>query len=761
MNSNMDYISIKDATTHNLKHIDLKIPKHKISVFTGVSGSGKSSLVFSTLAAESQRQINKTYSSYIQQLLPKFETPDVASIKNLPFSIVVNQKQLNGNIRSTVGTYSEIYTGLRLLFSRIAKPFIGYSMKYSFNNPEGMCPECQGIGRTHKVKIEKLVSFEKSLNQGAINFPTFQPGGWRLMRYTESGFFDSNLPLESWSKDKLELLLHGKEQKPKNPTAKWHKTAKYVGIIPRIESTFLQKENTQYKTNIKEITQTIICPYCHGSRLNQQALSAKIMDTNIAACCSTSLNNLHHWLKKITNVSANISIITEDLITKIRNLQTVGLGYLSLNRETATLSGGEAQRLKLANYLNSPLNDILYIFDEPSTGLHPHDLEGIKRIFIELRNKGNTLAIVDHDPEIIKIADQIFNLGELAGEKGGLLTYQGSVQGLLSSDTLTGKYLRDKGHLIPSNEVKKASSFYNLENVSKFNIKNLCVRFPKKALTVITGVAGSGKSTLIDIFKEKYSNTAILNQRPVHSSRRSNVLTYLGVFDSLRHFFSKSTGKSASIFSFNGKGACPVCKGTGVIKLDLAYMGDTSEICEACGGTRYSKKTLSLKYRGHSIADVLNLSVNQAENLFQGELNIALKNLAKVDLGYIKLGQSLDTFSGGELQRVKLAKFLSQSNSNTLVLDEPTSGLHEANIQSLIDLLKNLIKDKEITILVIEHNLRVMGQADWLIDIGPLAGKNGGKVQFQGYPSEIIKQKSNLTVQALQAYFSEECDKNH
>lgn len=499
------------------------------------------------------------------------------------------------------------------------------------------------------------------------------------------------------------------------------------------------------------MTEEIVCPACQGSRLNRKALSARIMQTNIAECSLMSLDNLKDWLTAI-NVS-KVAIITEELVNKISNLQTVGLGYLSLDRSTVTLSGGEAQRLKLANYLNSPLNDVLYIFDEPSTGLHPHDVAGINQIFLQLRDQGNTVVIVDHDPDIIKIADQIFNLGELAGKDGGSITYEGPTSGLLSSQTLTGTYLRNRGQLISPKQVRNYSAFYTLTDVSQFNISHLSAKFPQNALSVVTGVAGSGKSTLIDIFKEKYPTTIILDQKPIHSSIRSNVLTFLGVFDKLRRIFATATGQPSSMFSYNGKGACPVCKGRGIIKLDLAYMGDTSEICEACGGKRYSKETLKLKYHGYSIADVLDLSITAAAQLFTGDLAQALNNLVSVDLGYIKLGQSLDTFSGGELQRVKLAKLLLHRQTNILVLDEPTSGLHEANVQNLINLLKKLIKKQNLTIIVIEHNLRIMGQADWLVDIGPFAGKQGGKLLFQGYPYKLVQQNNTLTAQAMHRYF--------
>ncbi|MFT4185785.1 MAG: excinuclease ABC subunit UvrA [Micrococcaceae bacterium] len=751
MKNQNDFIVINDATTHNLKHVNLKIPKHKISVFTGVSGSGKSSLVFSTLAAESQRQITKTYSSYIQHQLPKFENPEIGSIKNLPFSIVVNQKAMGGNVRSTVGTYSEIYTGLRLLFSRLAKPFIGYSMAYSFNNTEGMCPNCQGTGMIQEIVVNRLISSEKSLNDGAINFPTFQPGGWRLARYTESGLFNNDLPLKDWKSETLDLLINGQEQKLTKRTDSWPKTAKYIGVIPRIEDGFLKKDNPRYKKEVEKITETAVCPECNGTRLNDKALSAKINQSSIANCSSMPLADLNDWLQQIE--TDELSIIVDELITKIANLQTVGLGYLTLDRITSTLSGGEAQRLKLANHLNSPLNDILYIFDEPSTGLHPHDLVGINKIFTKLRDKGNTIAIVDHDPEVIKIADQVFNLGEKAGAEGGHITFEGNVAGLVRSDTLTGEYLRDKGTITSAHEVKEFKNFYELKNVSKFNIKDLSTKFPKNTLTVVTGVAGSGKSTLINIFKEQHPESIVLNQKPIRSSYRSNVLTYLNVFDKLRKLFAKATGKPAAMFSFNGAGACPVCKGKGTTKLDLAYMGDITQTCELCNGTRYSQETLQLKYEGYNIAEILDLTVAEANEIFHTELTEALDNLIKVGLDYVKLGQSLDTFSGGELQRVKLAKILIKDAAKLLVLDEPTSGLHEANVQSLINLLKQLLVERGLTIIVIEHNLRVIGQANWLVDIGPYAGANGGKLLFEGTPHELVDKHDTLTAKAVRNYF--------
>ena len=745
-----EYIKIQGARTNNLKNITVNIPKHQITVATGVSGAGKSSLIFSTLAATSQRQVNKTYSAYVQQLLPQYPVPDVDRIENLPFSIVVTQRAISGNIRSTVGTFTDIYTALRLLFSRMAKPFIGYSMVYSFNNTEGMCPRCEGLGIVTSIKAAALLNKNKSLNGGAIQFPTFQPGGWRLSRYTESGFFDNDLPLKDWDDKAIHLLLNGESQKPQRPTPKWPKTAKYLGLIPRIEDAFIKQDANKYQSDIKRITETERCPACEGTRLNQKVLLAKINGKNIADCSAMSMTVLKQWLATI-NI-ASLQPILSELDTKISHLMTVGLDYLSLNRTTSSLSGGESQRLKLANYLNSELNDILYIFDEPSVGLHPHDLIGINKIFKLLKEKGNTLVIVDHDPQIIETADYIINLGERAGNQGGYVTFQGNYHDLVKSDTLTGKALRNSGEITTTHG--SVSDFYALEHVSKNNLNDVSVKIPRQRLSVISGVAGSGKSTLIQCFKDKFKQTTILDQKQVHASERSNMLTYLGLFDDLRQIFANATHQSMSLFSFNSKGACPVCKGKGVIKLDLAYMGDTVTICDACNGQRYSPEVRELKYRGFSIAEVLQLTPASIAETYP-ELKQPMMMLIQLELGYLQVGQSLNTLSGGELQRLKLAKFLFNRSSehDLLILDEPTSGLHESNIQHLIHLLKQLTNEAGLTVIVVEHNLRLMGQADWLIDIGPFAGMNGGNIMFEGTPEKLIKAGDTLTARAMRKYF--------
>ncbi|HBM4245577.1 TPA: excinuclease ABC subunit UvrA, partial [Listeria innocua] len=732
------FISIEGAKTNNLKNISLKLPKYQISVVTGVSGSGKSSLVFDTLAAESQRLLNETYSSYIQQLLPHYPQPIVDKIENLPVSIVINQKKIGGNARSTVGTVTDIYSSLRLLFSRIATPFIGYSMTYSFNNPQGMCETCKGLGEIKQIDISKLIDFDKSLNDGAIDFPTFQPGGWRLTRYTESGNFDNDKKIKDYSKPELDLLLNNHGSPPITPTEKWPKTATYIGVISRITKNFVEKDNDKYSTQLNQILEVNECPSCQGTRVNKIVRSAKINEKSIADCVTMPVSELIVFIKKIQ--SPIVQIILEDLIKKLKSLEDVGLGYLSLNRPTSTLSGGESQRIKMTKHLNSALSDVLYIFDEPSIGLHPEDIHGISKIIKGLKNKGNTVVLVDHDPDIIKIADRVIEIGQGAGDRGGNITFEGTYEELLKSNTVTGRVLSDKVNI--NTERKKFSSHYLLENVSLHNVTKASVRIPKQSLTVVTGVAGSGKSTLIRyLFKSKYPEASILDQSQIRGSIRSNALTYLNVFDRVRSIFAHHSGKSISLFSYNGKGACPSCKGKGYIKLDLAYMGDVEQICEECHGKRFNSEALSVQKYGLTIYDVLQLPVNKAITLFEDNLlKKAMQDLIDVNLGYIKLGQSLDTYSGGELQRLKIAKVIHQDSSNLLILDEPSTGLHEIDIDKLLLLFNKLLK-KNKTLIVLEHNLKIISNAQWIIDMGLRGGNLGGKVIFEGYPIDLLKIK--------------------
>lgn len=746
-----NFISIKGAKTNNLKNISIKFPKHKITVVTGVSGSGKSSLVFDTLAAESQRLLNETYSSYIQQLLPHYQQPTVDSIENLPISIVISQKKIGGNARSTVGTLTDIYSSLRLLYSRMATPFIGYSMIYSFNNPQGMCETCKGLGEIKRIDINKLIDFDKSLNDGAIDFPTFQPGGWRLTRYTESGNFDNDKKLKNYTQVELDLLLNDTGSSPKNPTKDWPKTSTYIGIIPRITKSFIEKDDKKYNTQLYRILEIRECPNCAGTRVNEFVRSSKILRKSIADCVLMPISELYMFIRKIE--SPNLKIILDDLLKKLKSLEEVGLSYLSLNRPTTSLSGGESQRIKMTKHLNSALTDLLYIFDEPSVGLHPEDIQKVSKIIMGLRDKGNTVVLVDHDPDIIKIADHIIEVGPGPGYKGGEITFEGTYSELLKTNTVTGKAITCETNL--NTDKTNFPSYYELENASLYNVKNASVKIPKNYLTVVTGVAGSGKSTLIrSLFKGKYSEASILDQSQIKGSNRSSVLTYLNVFDKVRNIYAQQSGESISLFSYNGKGACPTCKGKGFVKMDLAYMGDVEQLCERCQGKRYNAKALSVYWRGLNIYDFLQQSVDEVIHLIDEKILIAtMQDLIDVNLGYVKLGQSLDTFSGGELQRLKIAKIIHQSLSDIIILDEPTTGLHETDIESLLILFKKILK-KNKTLIVLEHNLKVISKAQWIIDMGLDGGDSGGKVLFEGYPIDLLKLKNSYTAKHLKNYLN-------
>lgn len=744
-----EMIEILHANENNLKNISVNIPKKKITIVTGLSGCGKSSLIFDTLAAESQRMLNDTYSAYIQRLLPHYGRPNVEKINNLPVSIIIDQKKIGGNARSTVGTVTDIYTLLRLLYSRIGKPFVGYSMIFSFNNANGMCPYCDGLGIIKDIDIYKLINFDKSLNEGAIQFPTFQPDGWRLSRYTESGYFDIRKPIKDYSDLELNTLLYEEEKIPENPTINWHKTAKYVGLIPRIRNSFLEKEQKHYKKEIEQLVDEQICPHCNGKRLNTKILSCKIKGKSIGDCVDMPINELKSFIKTIHE--STVQTIVDNIIKHVNTLEEVGLNYLTLNRTTNTLSGGESQRIKMSKHLNSSLNDILYIFDEPSIGLHPHDIAGINKIFRGLKEKGNTVIIVEHDPDVIKIADHIIDMGPKSGVQGGEITFEGKYSKLLSSPTATGIALSKKHNIKASN--RNFTHFYELNNAKMFNLKNLSVKIPKNALTVVTGVAGSGKSTLITrLFHNKYPNSILLDQKRIYTSSRSTLATYMSFFDKIRTIFGRASGQSNSLFSFNGEGACPLCKGKGIIKTDLAFLDDVEQTCELCDGKRYKQEALNYKYNGYRISDILNLTVEEALTIFiDKELKKIFHTILEVNLGYIKLGQSLDTLSGGELQRLKIASTLLNNTGEIYILDEPSTGLHESDIEKLIELLTKLTKQGK-TIITLEHNLSVMCHADWIIDLGPLGGFNGGELIYMGYPQNIIRCSSSLTGKRLLEY---------
>ena len=744
-------IRVWGARERNLKNVSVEIPKKQITVFTGVSGSGKSSLVFDTIAAESQRQLNETYTGFVRSRMPHYGKPDADAIENLSVAFIINQKRLGGNARSTVGTVTDTYSLLRLLFSRIGKPFTGYSNVFSFNNPAGMCVYCQGLGKIETVDIVRLLDKSKSLNEGAVRFPTFEPGGWRLTRYIHSGFFENDKKIKDYSAEELELLLHADGIKLTNPAPEWHKTSLYEGLIPRIERSFFKKEDgekVKYAKEIEHFVSSQVCPHCHGTRLNDKVLSCKIDGKNIADCASMQINELLDFVRTIhTPVAATI---ISELMNRLQHMVSIGLDYLSLNRETATLSGGESQRIKMVRQLGSSLTELTYILDEPSIGLHPHDISKINDLMKLLRDKGNTVLIVEHDPDMIKIADHVIDMGPGAGIHGGTIVYQGDVQGLKTSGTLTGKSLLHKPEL--KSEIRTPKGWLSIRNAALHNLKNISVEIPRGVMTVVTGVAGSGKSTLINqVLPQFYPETVFIDQKGIQASKRSNIATFTGIFDSIRKLFAESNGVSASLFSFNSQGACPVCKGLGIIYTDLAFMDTIVTVCEECSGKRYTDDVLRYKLRGKSISDVLSMTVSEALDFFQErEIVTVLKRLSDVGITYISLGQPLNTLSGGELQRIKLASEL-QNRGQIYVLDEPSTGLHMADIKRLTDVMDRLVEGNS-TLIVIEHNLDIICKADWIIDLGPYAGQNGGKIVFTGLPEDLIQCRNSQTGKYLKKY---------
>jgi len=737
-------IYIVGARENNLKNVTLKIPKHKITVFTGVSGSGKSSLVFDTIAAESQRQLNETYSSYIRHRLGSFTQPDADLLENLSVSMIVDQKRIGGNARSTVGTVTDIYTFLRLLFSRVGTPFVGYSTVFSFNNPDGMCPHCQGLGTEQTVDVAHLIDKHRSLNEGAIQFPTFEPGGYRWKRYALSGLFDNDKKLADYTKQEWDLLLNKTDVKTTKPLPGYPPSHRYRGILVRFKEDFFSKDSKELKTHaaaLKKVVRSAPCPVCHGARLNQKSLSCRINGKNIAECSDMQINDLQKFLDDITAAKAR-TIIAETR-ERLQSLIDIGLGYLSLSRTTSTLSGGESQRIKMVKHMGSSLNDLIYIFDEPSTGLHPSNVERLNTMLRNLRDKGNTILVVEHDPDVIKIADHIVDMGPGAGHKGGKIVFEGNLKAFKSSGSLTAKFLHQK--LTVKKQVRQADGYLEVSHASLNNLQDVSVAIPKKVLTVVAGVAGSGKSSLIHgVLAVQHPEAVTIDQSAIHASKRSTPASFVGIFDIIREMFAAANHVDAALFSFNSKGACPECKGTGVTSTDLAFMDPIVSVCEVCKGKRFTDKTLSYKLNGKSIYDVLLMSADDALAFFDApEIISTLQQMRTVGIGYLTLGQPLDTLSGGERQRIKLALYLKKPAS-IYILDEPTTGLHMSDVDRLIGVMNSLV-DTGSTVIVIEHNLEVIAQADWLIEIGPGAGHDGGTVIFEGTAPEMQQTSASVT----------------
>ncbi|KRL76571.1 ATP-binding cassette domain-containing protein [Secundilactobacillus paracollinoides] len=742
-------ISVHGARENNLKNVDLDIPKHRTTVFAGLSGAGKSSLVFDTLAAVSRRELNETFPSFTQQYLPKFGQPDFDSIDHLPVAIVVEQKPIGRNSRSTLATYTGIYSVLRLMFSRIGKPWVGYSEWFSFNLPQGMCPECQGLGFVDDVDESQLIDPEKSLNEGAMTFSGFQPGTWRWNEYGHSGLFDLDKKIKDYSKEEYDLFMHAPRQKLKNPPAEWGRTALYEGLVPRMmRSVIHSASGRHHQAALAKIVTRKPCPVCHGTRLNKAALKGKIEGKNIAEVGAMDLVNVLSFLDSISDPMAKTMV--RELRSKVQALVDIGLGYLSLDRGTDTLSGGEAQRIKIAKYLTSSLSDLVYVLDEPSVGLHPHDIQLITKSLAKLKEHGNTIVLVDHNPAIIRSADYVVEIGPKAGQGGGQVTFTGTYPELLKSDTITGRMLREPTTF---REPRQPKSWLHVDHVTSHNLNDVSAKVPEGVMTIISGPAGSGKSTLVNAIKQQVADQDYidLSQDAVGINIRSTPATYLNILNPLRKLFGDANNVSTQLFSYNGKGACPRCKGKGVTITEMAFMDPVIQVCELCGGKRYSQEALQYTYHGKDIAEVLNMSITDTLAFFSDVPAIYKKVslLEQVGLGYLNLSQAMTTLSGGEVQRVKLAMELDHTGS-IYFLDEPTTGLHLNDTKRLIGLFEDLV-DKGNTLILIEHNLALISQADWLVDMGPDAGKYGGQVCFEGTPEESTHHSDSRTGVALKA----------
>jgi len=750
-----NFIKINGAYENNLNHVSLCIPKHKITVFTGVSGSGKSSLVLDTIAAKSRRELNDTFPTFVQQYLPKYGRPHVDSIKNLPIAIVIDQKKPANNSRSTVGTYTDIYALLRLLFSRVGKPFVGYAESFSFNHPEGSCPRCSGLGEIRELDIHKLVDFNKSLNdEDTIHYIAFGKGGWRWIRYAHSGLFDLDKKICDYSPEELDLFLNSPQIRLKNPPSNWPKTAKYEGLIPRMYRSIINsEEGLLHSAVLNPMLRMGTCPDCGGTRLSPRVLSCKIEGKNIAEVCSMSISRLKQWIQSLNSpLAVDLKQAVEARLTA---LDEIGLGYLSLDRAVGTLSGGEAQRCKIAKYINSSLSDVLYILDEPSIGLHHHDIQLIRQSVQRLRDAGNTVLLVEHHKEMISIADHIVDMGPGPGIDGGNIVFEGTYDELLKTDTATGSMLSVSCSI--NSHPRKPADMFALKNASLHNLSNVSVDFPLNTFCVIAGVAGSGKSSLMECFRQKWPQSEVviyISQKNIGISLRSTPATYMDVAPDIRKLFAKKHKIKEQYFTFNGKGACPVCGGKGVIVSEMAFMDNIETICEACGGLRYSNEALLYTVTSSdgskvlNIAQVMDLSVRLASEFFKGTIiEEKLKPMMDMGLGYIHLNQALSTLSGGELQRLKMASYLSE-NGKIFIIDEPTDGLHPKDIHRLINLFNQMVI-RGNTLYIIEHNIDIIKSADYIIEMGPGPGEKGGKVIFTGTPQQMTQSNQSVTAQYL------------
>jgi excinuclease UvrABC ATPase subunit len=734
-----DYIRVIRAREHNLRNVTVDIPKGKITLFTGPSGSGKSSLVFDTIAAESQRQLNDTFPAFVRNRLPHYGQPDADAIQNLTVAIVVDQRPLGTNSRSTVGTATEIHTLLRLLFSRAGTPHVGSTPYFSFNDPRGMCERCQGLGMVTDINLSKLIDRSRSLDDGAITFPTFAPGTWRWKRYALAGFFDREKPLKDFTREEWDLFLYTEEKKPDNPQPGFPSTGVYEGLLPRFRRSYITVPRDSLPPKVRDALEDLVedqrCPVCGGARLNAAALACSIGGQTIATLSEMEAEALLIWVRALE--AGQVATVRDALLERLSALVGVGLGYLSLNRPTPSLSGGEAQRVKMVRHLGSSLTGITYVLDEPSSGLHPADIARLGTLMREIRDKGNTVLVVEHDLDVIGIADHVIDLGPAAGRDGGRIVFQGGLGELRGAGTATGRALR--GRAAVPDRVRVPAGWVRAAGLRANNLADVSVAIPLGVLTAVTGVAGSGKSTLVrEALSRSRPGVRYVDQSVPPGSRRSTLATYLGIGAAIRKRFAAETRVPAALFSANSDGACPECNGLGFVEMDLAFMDTVRTTCESCGGRRFSPEALSHRLRGRTIADVLGMTAADAAGFFAPDLEISasLRQLDAVGLGYLALGQPVSTLSGGERQRLKLSSALDDP-AEIYVLDEPTTGSHSSDISRMLRELHRIV-DSGRSVVVIEHEARVIACADWVIDMGPGAGHQGGRVMFEGAPADLL-----------------------
>ena len=773
-----DLIRVQGARVNNLKDVTVEIPKRRLTVFTGISGSGKSSLVFGTIAAESQRMINETYSAFLQGFMPTLARPDVDVLEGLTTAIIVDQERMGANARSTVGTATDANAMLRILFSRLGQPHVGSPQAFSFNVASisgagavtleragqtvkerrsfsitgGMCPRCEGMGRVTDIDLSALYDDSKSLNEGALTIPGYSMDGWYGRIFRGCGWFDPDKPLRDFTKKELQDLLYKEATKIKVEGI----NLTYLGLIPQIQKSFLSKDVDALQPHIRVFVDRAVtfaaCPECGGTRLSEGARSSRIAGLSIADACAMQISDLAEWVSGLEEPT--VAPLLTALRQSLDSFVEIGLGYLSLERPTGTLSGGEAQRTKIIRHLGSSLTDVTYVFDEPSIGLHPHDIQRMNELLLLLRDKGNTVLVVEHKPEMIAIADHVIDLGPGAGAAGGTVCFEGTLDGLRASDTLTGRHLHDRVALKPA--VRTPTGALEIRGASEHNLQNVDVDIPLGVLVVITGVAGSGKSSLVHGSIPSGAGVVSIDQGAIRGSRRSNPATYTGMLEPIRKAFAKANGVKPALFSSNSEGACPNCNGAGVIYTDLGMMAGVATTCEVCEGKRFEASVLEYRLGGRDISEVLAMSVTDAREFFGAgdartpAAHAVLGRLADVGLGYLSLGQPLTTLSGGERQRLKLATQMGEKGG-TYVLDEPTTGLHLADVENLLGLLDRLV-DSGKSVIVVEHHQAVMAHADWIIDLGPGAGHDGGQIVFEGTPSDLIAARSTLTGEHLAAY---------